>query len=41
MMRRLVVFPPNTTFQFTALNTIATANVVDITLHGFKLYGLT
>jgi hypothetical protein len=39
--RRLVNFPPNTTFQFTVVNTIATANVVDIVLHGFKLYQLT
>lgn len=39
--RRLVNFPPNTTFQFTVINTIATANVVDVVLHGFKLYQLT
>jgi len=40
LMRRLVVFPPNATFKFTLLNTIASANVVDIVLVGYKLYGL-
>lgn len=40
-LRRLVSFPPNTSFQFTLINNIATANVVDISLVGFKLYQLT
>lgn len=40
LMRRLVVYPPNTTFQFIIQNTVAIANVVDIVLTGFKLYQL-
>ena len=40
-LRRLVQFPPNTTFQFTAINTVASANVVDVVLCGFKLLQLT
>lgn len=38
LFRRLVVFPPNTTFQFIVVNTVASANVVDIVLSGFKIY---
>ena len=40
-LRRLVQFPPNTTFQFVIVNTIASANVVDVVLSGFKLFQLT